>query len=226
MATPISGGHDDNEIRRYVLLPQTSLPLLLVFPKPLSLHHFSSPPHCHQLHSFARLQFPNLRNGADDGYRRAPQEWQYGTGGGCRRLPQEWSGWSAPGWGGGAVRAHLAWQQEWLGPVDQAPLTGVRWRYDFFVSSLQAMNTQLRLSVSKLCHPRWRYPYSLFPLLLLMMIRASLINLLFFILYRGFFILFLFFILQYTPNLFSILYPNFVSLVLFSRSRESMRAYE
>jgi hypothetical protein len=72
----------------------------------------------------------------------------------------------------------------------------------FFVSSLQATNTQLRLSVSKLCHPRWRYPYSLFPLLLLMVIRASLINLLFFILYIGFFILFSFFILQYTPTYF------------------------
>jgi hypothetical protein len=77
-ATAASGRHGDGEIRRYVpqllllpplLLPWTSPPLLVVFPKLfLSLSHFSSPRRHRQLHDLARPQSPNRALGL---FRRA-----------------------------------------------------------------------------------------------------------------------------------------------------------
>jgi hypothetical protein len=102
---------------------------------PSPFHSATSPIHTATVNS-TRPQFPNLKNGTDGDCRRAPQEWQYGMCRGCQRAPQEWSGQSALGWTGGM-------KHTW---ADRGSRNG----------SVQLTKPHLRLSVSKLGHPRWR----------------------------------------------------------------------
>jgi hypothetical protein len=114
--------------------PKLALPFFMFSPSPS--HSITSPVHPTAINSTASLACSSptsemARTMATEGHLRNGSMAQAGVVGG--HLRNGAGGAHLGGWGrGGAVRAHLTWKQEWLGPVDQAPLTGVCWRYDFF----------------------------------------------------------------------------------------------